>query len=49
MKPGNGIRRSPCPETKPRRWEKLPTNECTEKGVTHAAVITNRLKIGSES
>jgi hypothetical protein len=26
MKPGNGTRRSPCPETKPRRCEKLMTN-----------------------
>jgi hypothetical protein len=49
MKPGNGIRRSLCPGTKPRRWEKLLTNECTEKGVTPAAVIADRLKIGSES
>jgi hypothetical protein len=49
MKLGNEIRRSPSPETNPRRWEKLPTNECTEKGVTLAAVIVDRLKIGSES
>jgi hypothetical protein len=26
MKPGNGIRRIPCPETKPQKWEKRPTN-----------------------
>jgi hypothetical protein len=43
---GNEMRRSPCPETKPRKWEKLPTNECTEKGVTPATVIADRLKIG---
>jgi hypothetical protein len=49
MKPGNEIWHNPCPETKPQRWEKLPTNECTEKGVTPAAAIANRLKIGSES
>jgi hypothetical protein len=49
MKPRNGIRRSPCPETKLRRWEKLPTNEYTGKGVTPTAVIADRLKIGSES
>jgi hypothetical protein len=34
---------------KPRRWEKLPTNECTEKGVSLAVAITDRIKIGSES
>jgi hypothetical protein len=48
MKLGNRIQHSPCPETKPRRWEKLRTNECTEKGVTPAVAIANRLKIGSE-
>jgi hypothetical protein len=46
---GNGIRHSLCPETKPLKWEKLPTNECTEKGITPAAAIADRLKIGSES
>jgi hypothetical protein len=49
LKPGNGIRRSPCPGTKPQRWEKLLTNECTDKGVTPTAAIADRLKIGSES
>ena len=49
MKPGNGIRRSLYPETKPQRWEKLLTNEYTEKDVTPAALITDRLRIGSES
>jgi hypothetical protein len=49
MKPGNGIRRSPCPGTKPRKWGKLPMNEYTEKDVTPAAAITDRLRIGSES
>jgi hypothetical protein len=49
MKPGNGIQHSPYPKTKPRRWEKLPMNECTEKGETPAAALTNKLKIGSES
>jgi hypothetical protein len=49
MKPGNGIQHSPCPETKPQKWEKLPTNECTEKGVTPVAVIASKLKIGSKS
>jgi hypothetical protein len=49
MMPGNKIRHSPYPETKPRKWEKLPTNECTEKGVTPAAAIVDKLKIGSES
>jgi hypothetical protein len=49
MKPGNRIWRSPCPKTKHRRWEKLPTNECTEKGVTLTVAIVNRLKIRSES
>jgi hypothetical protein len=49
MKLGNRIRRSPYPETKPQRWEKLPTNECTKKGVTLAALIADKLKTGSES
>jgi hypothetical protein len=49
MKPGNGIRRSSCLGMKPRKWEKLPTNEYTEKDVTPAAVIADRLKIESES
>jgi hypothetical protein len=48
MKPRNGIRRSPCLETKPRKWEKLPTNQCIEKCVTPTTTITDRLKIGSE-
>jgi hypothetical protein len=45
MKPGNRIWCSPCPGTKLRKWEKLPTNEYTEKDVTPA----DRLKFGSES
>jgi hypothetical protein len=49
MKPGNGIRCSPCPETKPRKWGKLPTNEYTEKGVTPVVAIADELKIESES
>jgi hypothetical protein len=49
MMPGNRIRCSSYPGTKPRKWEKLPTNECTEKGVTHATAIVNKLKIESES
>jgi hypothetical protein len=49
MNPRNEIRRSPCSRTKPQKWEKLPTNECTEKDVTPAAVIADRLKIGNES
>jgi hypothetical protein len=49
MKPGNGIRHSPYPETRPQKWEKLPTNECTEKGVTLATAIADKLKTGSES
>jgi hypothetical protein len=49
MKPGNGIRRSLYPETKPQRWEKLLTNECTKKGATLAAAITDKPKTGSES
>jgi hypothetical protein len=48
MKPGNGVRHSPCPGTKPRKWGKLPTNEYTEKNVTSAATIADRLRIGSE-
>jgi hypothetical protein len=49
MKPGNGIRHSPYPEMKPQRWEKLPMSECTEKGVTLIATITNKLRTESES
>jgi hypothetical protein len=49
MKPRNEIQRSPCSRTKPRKWEKLPTNECTEKDVTPAAAIADRLKIRNES
>jgi hypothetical protein len=49
MKPRNGIQHSPYPEMKPQKWEKLPTNECTKKGVTLAATITDKLKAGSES
>jgi hypothetical protein len=49
LKLGNRIWRSPCPRMKPRKWEKLPTNEYTEKNVTPAAVVADRLKIGSES
>jgi hypothetical protein len=49
MKLGNGIRRSPCPEMKPRRWERLLMSECTEKGVTLATAIADKLRTGSES
>jgi hypothetical protein len=49
MKPGNGIRRSPCPRTKPQKWRKLPKNEYNEKDVTPAVVITDTLRIVSES
>jgi hypothetical protein len=49
MKPGNGIRHSPCPGTKPRKWGQLPTNEYTKKDVTPTAAIADRLRIGSES
>ena len=31
MKPRNKIQRSPCPEMKPQKWGKLPTNEYTKK------------------
>jgi hypothetical protein len=48
MMSGNGIRRSPYPETKLRKWEKLLMNKCTEKGVTLAVAIVDKLKIGSE-
>jgi hypothetical protein len=49
MKPGNGIQRSPYPRMKLRKWEKLPTNEYSEKDITPAAVIADRFKIGNES
>jgi hypothetical protein len=48
MKLGSGIRCSLCPKTKPWRWDKLSTNECTEKGVTLADAIVDTRKIGSE-
>jgi hypothetical protein len=47
MKPGNGIRRNSYSKMKPQRWEKLPMNECSEKGVTLAAAIVDKLKSGS--
>jgi hypothetical protein len=43
-KRGNGTRRSLYPEMKSRRWEKLQTNESSEKGGTLADVIASRLK-----
>jgi hypothetical protein len=49
MKPGNGIRHNLFPGTKPQKREKLSTNEYTEKDVTPATVIADRLKIRSES
>jgi hypothetical protein len=49
MQPGNRIRRSPYTETRPHKWEKLSTNEYTEKGVTLAIAIADKLKTGSES
>jgi hypothetical protein len=44
MRPGNGIWHSPYPKMKPRRWEKLPMSECTEKGVTLTVVISDKLR-----
>jgi hypothetical protein len=49
MRPGNGIWHSPYLGTKPQKWEKLPTNECTEKGGTLAAVIVDKLRTENES
>jgi hypothetical protein len=49
MRPANGIRRSLYPEKKHQRWEKLLMSECTEKGVTLAAAIADKLKTESES
>jgi hypothetical protein len=49
MKPGNEIRCSPYPKTKPQRWEKLPMSECIEKGITLAAAIGDKLRTGSGS
>jgi hypothetical protein len=43
-KRGNGTWRSLYPEMKSRRWEKLVTNESSEKGGTLANVIVGRLK-----
>jgi hypothetical protein len=49
MKLGNGIRCSPYPKMKPRRREKLPMSECTEKSITLATAITDKLRTESES
>jgi hypothetical protein len=49
MKLGNRIQRSPYPVMKPQKWEKLPMKEYTEKDITPAALIADRLRIGSES
>jgi hypothetical protein len=49
MKLGNWIRRSPYPETKPQRWEKLPMSEFTRKGVTLTAAIADKLRTVNES
>jgi hypothetical protein len=43
-KQGNGTRRSLYPEMKFWRWEKLLTNESSERGGTLAEVIIGRLK-----
>jgi hypothetical protein len=43
-KQGNETRRSLYPEMKFRRWEKLLTNESSERGETLAGVIVSRLK-----
>jgi hypothetical protein len=49
MKPGNRIQRSPYLGMKLRKWEKLLTNEYTEKDITPTTVIADRFKIGNES
>jgi hypothetical protein len=49
VKLGNRTQRSPCPETKPQKWGKLPTNEYTEKDATLAVVIADSLRSESES
>jgi hypothetical protein len=41
---GNGTQHSLYPEMKSRMWEKLLTNESSEKGGTLADVIAGRLK-----
>ena len=41
---GNRTRRSLYPEMKSRRWEKLQTNESSEKGGTLADVIAGKRK-----
>jgi hypothetical protein len=46
---GNGIRCSPCPVMKLQKWEKLPTNEYTEKGETLIAAIADKLRGENES
>jgi hypothetical protein len=43
-KQGNGTQRSLYPEMKSRRWEKLLTNESSEKKGTLANEIADRLK-----
>jgi hypothetical protein len=42
-KPGNGNQRNPYLRTKPPKWEKLLMNGYTEKDITHAVTITDRL------
>jgi hypothetical protein len=49
LKLGNRIRRSPYPETKPQRWERLLMSECTKKGVNLTAAIADKLRTKSES
>jgi hypothetical protein len=46
---GNRIRRSPYPETKPQKWEKLSTSGHIEKGETLAVAIADKLRTENES
>jgi hypothetical protein len=43
-RPENGIRRSPCHETRSQKWEKLWKNGSSEKGGTLDDVTADRLK-----
>jgi hypothetical protein len=45
----NGTLHNPFLGTKPQRWEKLPTKEHIEKGVTPTAAIIIGLKNESEN
>jgi hypothetical protein len=46
---GSETRRWPYPGMKSRKWEKLPTNECSEKGGILVDVTAGKLKTENEN